>query len=148
MLTQKCQYALKAIFELGRYFEKGPVKIGRIAKTQEIPARFLEVILNELKQGGFVASRRGNDGGYFLLKDPQQLTVGEIIRFVDGPLGPVRPPESPSHSRLELVSDHVFQHLWERANDALSDIYDATTFFDLLEEDGRMRRHVALNYAI
>ena len=89
MVSQKCQYALRAVFELAKRHGRGPVRIGAVAKAQAIPPRFLEVILNQLKQAGFVESRRGNEGGYLLARAPERLTVGEIVRFVEGPIRPV-----------------------------------------------------------
>jgi Rrf2 family cysteine metabolism transcriptional repressor len=81
-ISQKCQYALRAVFELAVRTKEGPIKVGVIAEAQAIPTRFLEVILNQLKRGGFVESRRGNAGGYALAKSPAELTMGDIIRFV------------------------------------------------------------------
>ena len=66
-----------------------PMKIAEIAEREQIPIRFLEVILNQLKGGGFVQSRRGAEGGYRLARPADQLTVGEIMRYVDGPIAPV-----------------------------------------------------------
>ena len=89
MVSQKCQYAIRATFELAKRHGQGPVKISEIAETQSIPVRFLEVILNQLRQGGFVQSRRGADGGYYLIRKADELMVGDIIQFIEGPLVPV-----------------------------------------------------------
>ena len=111
MVSQKCQYALRAVFELAKRHGRGPVRIGDVAKAQAIPPRFLEVILNQLKQAGFVESRRGNEGGYLLARAPERLTVGEIVRFVEGPIRPVTcTPDSTEtacslHSPLRLPPD-------------------------------------------
>ena len=86
-ISQKCQYALRAIYELALHQDEGPCKIGAIAEAQSIPVRFLENILNSLKGAGFVDSVRGKDGGYYLLRKADEITVGEVIRFVQGPLG-------------------------------------------------------------
>ena len=88
-LSQKCQYAIRAVFQLAKEHGGGPIKIADVAEAQAIPPRFLELILGELKQGGFTESRRGKRGGYLLARPPAQITVGDIIRFVEGPLGPV-----------------------------------------------------------
>jgi len=76
LVSQKAQYALRAVFELARRHGKGWVKISDIADTQAIPIRFLEVILGQMKQAGFVVSRRGTEGGYMLAVAPGELTVG------------------------------------------------------------------------
>lgn len=83
-ITQKCQYALRAIYELARRQQEGPCKIGAVAEAQNIPVRFLENILSSLKSAGVVDSARGKDGGYFLAKPANAITVGEVIRFIQG----------------------------------------------------------------
>jgi Rrf2 family protein len=137
LISQKCQYALRALFELSKREGQGPVKISEIARAQAIPARFLEVILGQLKQAGFVFSQRGSRGGYALARSPKELTVGEVIRFVEGPFGPVICATSRSHSDCPLYGDCVFLPMWERVREAISDVYDHTTFRDLLEEEVR-----------
>src|SRR5512133_391623 len=89
-ISQKCQYALRAVFELAKQQGKSPLTIGHIAEQQDIPPRFLELILAELKQAGFLRSYRGKQGGYVLTVPPADLTAGQIIRLVDGPIEPVR----------------------------------------------------------
>jgi len=150
MVSQKCQYALRAVFELARNFGRGPVKIGVIAEAQAIPPRFLEVILNEMKQGGFVESRRGAEGGYLLVRRPDRLSVGEIIRFIEGPVGPVScvvgDPESTS---CPLHGDCVFMPMWERVREAMSSVYDTTTFDDLVvQEEARKGAGYVASYNI
>ena len=75
-ISKKCQYALRAVFELAVRNTGQPVKIQQIAGAQNIPPRFLEVILNQLRHAGFVESRRGNEGGYMLAPGAEELTVG------------------------------------------------------------------------
>lgn len=149
-ITQKCQYALRALFELARRSEQdsGPARIGDIAEIQKIPPRFLEVILNELKQGNFAESRRGKEGGYSLRRRPAEITVGEIIRFVQGPIGPVDCVSGEAAINCDLHGDCVFLPLWKRVEAALVDIYDKTTLQDLLEEDRRRRAEFSPDFTI
>ncbi|MFH0963236.1 MAG: Rrf2 family transcriptional regulator [Planctomycetota bacterium] len=148
-LSHKCQYAVRSIFELGKHYGNGPVKIADIARAQGIPARFLEVILSELKQGGFVESKRGAEGGYFLGRDPGGITVGEVIRFVEGPLGPVGClGDAAPRERCPLHENCVFTGLWGRAREAVSAVYDTTSFRDLAEEEAQMGRKFTPNYVI
>ncbi|MGO8705496.1 MAG: RrF2 family transcriptional regulator [Candidatus Brocadiia bacterium] len=138
MVSQKCQYALRAVFELAKRHGRGPVRISDIAKAQAIPPRFLEVILNQLRQAGFVESRRGNEGGYLLARAPERLTVGEIVRFVEGPMRPVTCTPDSTETACTLHSHCVFLPMWEKIRTAISDVYDHTTFQDLVDEEIRM----------
>ena len=81
----KGEYALQAILDLASRRAGEPIRIADIAQRQKIPQKFLELILASLKQGGFVESRRGAEGGYLLARPAESLTVGEVLRFVEGP---------------------------------------------------------------
>src|SRR5579872_497027 len=83
-ISVKSEYALHAIFDLASQHAGEPTKIADIAKRQKIPQKFLELILAGLKQGGFVESRRGAEGGYLLARPAEAITVGEVLRFVEG----------------------------------------------------------------
>ena len=148
LVTQKCQYALRAIFELAKHYGQGPMKISEIAQIQAIPPRFLEVILSQLKQGGFVQSRRGAEGGYWLVGVPQNLTLGEVIRFTEGPIRPVNCVSGGSKGQCPLYGGCVFLPMWEKARRAISDVYDSTTFQDLVDEEIRMRGGYVPSYSI
>jgi len=144
-VSQECQYALRAVLELARRYRRGSAKNSEIAEVQAIPPRFLEVILSQLRRGGFVGSRRGSSGGYVLLEDPARLTVGSIIRFIEGPVQPAgKPGAEPAEGRsLSLV------RMWERVGKAVKDLYDTTTFQDLLDEEARLgARQFVPSYAI
>jgi Rrf2 family cysteine metabolism transcriptional repressor len=124
------------------------VKISQIAEAQAIPPRFLEVILSQLKQGEFVASRRGNAGGYYLLRDPAGLTVGEVICFVQGPVAPVECTAQGGDKHCPLTEDCIFTTVWDRISKAITDVYDTTTFGDLLEEAERRKAGYTPGYDI
>jgi Rrf2 family protein len=135
-ISQKCQYALRALLELSKRRDvDGATPASEIADRQKIPPRFLELILGQLKQGGYVSSRRGVQGGYTLVSDPEELTVGEIIRFMDGPLSPVKCIGPAKRHDCELQGRCAFAQLWERARDAVAEVYDQTSFQDLMEDD-------------
>ena len=84
-ISVKGEYALQAIFDLASQRPGEPVKIADIARRQRIPQKFLELILSGLKQGGFVESRRGAEGGYLLARSPESISIGEVLRFIEGP---------------------------------------------------------------
>src|SRR6202008_4228369 len=122
-ISVKGEYALQAIFDLAANAGAEPVKIAEIAARQKIPQKFLELILASLKQGGFVESRRGAEGGYLLGRPPTQITVGEVYRFFEGGQN--------SQARAKGKPDSPFADLWLQVDNAISDIVDHTTFADL-----------------
>ncbi len=132
-LSQKCQYSLRAMFELAKRHGQGPVKASAIAETQEVPARFLEVLLAQLKQGGFVESRRGREGGYWFAGDPSDVTVGQIIRFADGSISPI--DGLTDGSGRGPSPGAAFMPLWDRVSKAISGVYDTTSFQDLVDRE-------------
>ncbi len=134
-VSQKCQYALRAVFELAKRSSTEPTTVAQIAKAQAIPARFLESILGELRQGGFTVSRRGAKGGFFLAVDPAVLSVGQIIEFIDGPVTPVKCLDDGASATCELAGQCAFMAMWTRARDAVTEVYDTTTFSDLVEAE-------------
>jgi Rrf2 family transcriptional regulator, cysteine metabolism repressor len=133
-ISQKCQYGLRAVLELSLRIGRGPVKTGDIAKAQSIPLKFLEVILVELKHGGFVESRRGVNGGYLLTGKPSNLTVGQIITFIDGPILPVDCVDDGKSSNCPQKKGCVFVDMWLEAREAVAAVYDGTTFQYLVEK--------------
>ena len=146
-MSQKCQYAVRATLELAKHYGKGPIPISEIASNQAVPGRFLENILNEMRQGGFVDSRRGVQGGYFLLTDPKKLTVGEVIRFVDGPFDPVKcigeqSKPCPLKGQCSLIE------LWLKAKNAVEEVYDGTSFQDLVEKERKLNHAIVADYCI
>jgi Rrf2 family cysteine metabolism transcriptional repressor len=148
LVSQKCQYALRAIFELARRNSRDPVKISDIAEAQAIPMQFLEVILSQLKQGRFVESKRGSKGGYFLICSPSELTVGDVVRFIQGPIGPVECVVDSSRGDCPLYGDCAFLPMWEKIQNAISDVYDNTTFQDLVDQESRDGGNRAIRYSI
>jgi Rrf2 family transcriptional regulator, cysteine metabolism repressor len=118
-VSVKGEYALQALFDLARQPSAEPVKIADIARRQKIPQKFLELILASLKQGGFVESRRGADGGYRLARAADQITVGEVLKFVDGGKRSKRPPDA-------------FTDMWKRVDASVSSILDRTTLAELV----------------
>lgn len=126
-VSVKGEYALRAVFDLAGRGGDDPVKIAEIAARQRIPQKFLELILSQLKQAGFLGSRRGADGGYFLAQPPEDITVGDILRHIDGPISPGR-----KQQRENLPPDSPFPELWQEVECALSGVIDKTTFADLV----------------
>src|SRR5579863_2703000 len=123
-ISVKGEYALQAIFDLATQPRGEPIKIADIARRQKIPQKFLELILAGLKQGGFVESRRGAEGGYLLSRAPEAITVGQVMRFVEG-------TKSNKPARKKNISD-PFTETWKRVDQSVSDVIDQTTFAELV----------------
>lgn len=139
-ISVKGEYALQAIFDLASQRAGEPVKIAEIARRQKIPQKFLELILAGLKQGGFVESRRGAEGGYLLARPADSITVGEVLRFVEGP--------QPARGRPRRKGESPFADLWQRVDQVVSGIVDKTTFADLLREWNEKQNRYVLNWEI
>ena len=118
-ISVKSEYALRAIFDLAMSPDTEPVKIADIAKRQQIPQKFLELILASLRQGGFVESRRGADGGYRLSRPATEITVGQVLAYVE------------NGKKSGRNAPDAFTDLWTRVDRAVSDIIDHTTFAEL-----------------
>jgi Rrf2 family cysteine metabolism transcriptional repressor len=126
-ISVKGEYALQAVFDLAAHTSGEPVKIADISKRQKIPQKFLELILASLKQGGFVESRRGAEGGYMLARPADTITVGEVLRYVEGSRAP--------RSRMpRRAGETPFTETWRKVDEAISAIVDHTTFAELARQ--------------
>ena len=137
----KGEYALQAIFDLATQRQGEPVRIADIAHRQKIPQKFLELILAGLKQGGFVESRRGAEGGYLLARPAETITVGEVLRFVDG-------PNHGRAGRRRPKAETPFTDMWQQVDRAVGEIVDHTTFAGLARAWAERQNKYALNWEI
>jgi len=130
-ISKKCQYALRAVFELASKNRDEPVKTHDIASAQGISPRFAEVILNELKHGGFVESRRGNEGGYILARSSDDLTVREVIEYIQGPIS-IAQEGITNKGNAAYFGDEAFHELWRQVNNAIVEVFESKAFADLI----------------
>ena len=135
-ISVKSEYALQAIFDLAQQPPGEPVKIADIARRQKIPQKFLELILSSLKQGGFVESRRGAEGGYKLAKPADQITIGEVLRFAE------------DTKKARKFANSPFNDIWKRVDEAVSSILDKTTFADLARQWKQTQGRFVANWEI
>ena len=142
-ISKKCQYALKAVFELAWRDQDEPIRTYEIAEAQRISPRFMEIILNELKHGGFVESRRGNEGGYMLARDARKLTVREIMEHIEGPISLAQ-----NSNDAASVGNEAFKKLWQEVNNAVGEVCESKSFVDLVKFERAKRNKCALNYSI
>lgn len=114
MLSKKTKYAIRALIALGESFEKQSLNISTIAEEQKIPKKFLEQILLEMRNAGFLYSKKGAGGGYSLLKNPKEINLVQVIRLTGGPI-----------SQLPCVSLNFYQKCEECRNEETCGIRDA-----------------------
>ncbi|HYU59551.1 MAG TPA: Rrf2 family transcriptional regulator [Solirubrobacterales bacterium] len=128
-VSAKSDYAVRAAIELAAAGE-GPVKGDRISEAQDIPLRFLENILGELKHAGLVQSQRGQEGGYWLNRPPGEVTLADIIRAVDGPLASVR-GRRPDEVSYEGDAEPL-QRVWVALRANIREVLESVTLADLV----------------
>jgi len=138
-ISQKGLYALKAMTMLARRFNDGAIRIRDIAYEEELPEKFLELILLELKNARMVESVRGAKGGYRLRRPPDQIDLASIIRLIDGPLAPFGDAEQLRGLIETETHDRALYQVFLDVRDAAARILENTTLADLLDEKSRPR---------
>jgi Rrf2 family protein len=129
-LSKRTQYCLRALYALARDYRSGPTLIARLAEEEAIPKKFLEQILLSLKAMGLVRSKKGKGGGYSLVQPPDRITIGWVIRMVEGPLAPL---PCASETRFRKCDECVdvetcgTRIVMREVRDAISKILDSTT---------------------
>jgi Rrf2 family cysteine metabolism transcriptional repressor len=135
-ISVKSEYALLAVFDLSLQPPGEPVKIADVARRQKIPQKFLELILASLKHGGFVESRRGAEGGYRLAKPANEITVGEVLRFVE------------DGKQTKRVTSNPFHQIWKQVDAAVAGILDHITFAELARNWQKSQARYVANWDI
>lgn len=136
MLSQKIRYTIRALQHLADRFGEGPVQLSEIAQTQNIPAKFLTVILSELSREGVVASQRGRDGGYWLALPPVDIRYGDIIRLMRGSLALVPCASRYAHETCKncVAEENCrLRALMLRVRDEMAAVLDRITLADPIE---------------
>jgi Rrf2 family protein len=122
-VSVKCEYALRAVLDLALASSVDPIRIADIASRRRIPQKFLETILSDLRKQGFLESRRGAEGGYLLARAASSITVGEVVRAVEGGRGSSAAEE---HGPIEF--------LWNEVDAAIASVIDRKTIAELARE--------------
>lgn len=136
MLSKKSKYGLKAALFLARNSEGAAVPISDIARSENIPKKFLEFILVTLKNNGILYSQKGRGGGYLLGRSPADITVGEIIRVLDGPIAPVPCVSVTAYHTCNMCPDDKkceIKLVMKDVRDSIANILDSTSLTDLIE---------------
>jgi Rrf2 family protein len=141
MISQKARYAFKAIIALSSSRSDECRQARDIAESEQIPQSFLEQILLELRRAGLVASRRGRDGGHFLLRDPADITFGEVLRLIDGPVAPLPCLSRTAYRRCRDCKDEkscVMRRGFGRAYNATLEVLERMSIADACADDGEL----------
>lgn len=136
MLSKKAQYAFRALTYLVERYDQGPVLISEISRKKKIPLKFLENILLELRKAGFLESKKGKGGGYFVAQPPSKITVAAVIRVVDGPIAMLPCVSLYFYQRCKNCDEkHCGLHdIMEGVRDATLHILEEKTLQDLVAE--------------
>ncbi|MCX8159498.1 MAG: Rrf2 family transcriptional regulator [Candidatus Saccharicenans sp.] len=132
-LSTRGEYASRAMLELAVRYGQGPVPIRIISLAQAIPQQFLEQILLLLKRAGYVKSKKGPAGGYYLSRPPAQINVAEVIRVMDGPLAPINCVSVMEHEPCPLEDRCGLKWLWKEVRDMVAAHLEKTSFDDVLK---------------
>jgi Rrf2 family transcriptional regulator, cysteine metabolism repressor len=132
-ITYKGDYALKAVLDLALHYNKELVTSQDMAKHINAPSKFLEQVLLELRKCGLIESRRGKVGGYRLSKPPDRITLGDVVRFIDGDIEPISCVKD-KYMDCTDMRRCVFKGIWQKVARATSDIIDNVTFEDLANQ--------------
>ena len=135
MLSQRCRYALKAMLNLARDTSGQSKQVSALASEENIPRKFLESIMSEMRQNGMVESARGKTGGYRLSRPAELITFGEIMRHIDGPLALLTCVSQNFYKRCDDCQDEKtceLRRVMSRVRREASDILDRTTLADAI----------------
>ncbi|WP_034429884.1 RrF2 family transcriptional regulator [Caldisalinibacter kiritimatiensis] len=133
-LSTKGRYGLKAMFELALHYGEGPIPLNNIAESQNISEHYLEQLIATLRRKGLVKSVRGAQGGYMLARAPEEITVGEVIRPLEGSIAPsecVIDDETVSCDKEDVC---VTKTVWKRIRDSINEVIDSITLQDMIDD--------------
>jgi Rrf2 family cysteine metabolism transcriptional repressor len=128
------RYGLKAMFVLAQHYGQGPLPLKQVAEDQGISEAYLEQLIGELRKSGLVKSVRGAQGGYLLGKPPDRITVGDIIRVLEGPIAPADCVIDDDSDLCDQADKCVTRLIWERVRDSVTKVLDSMSLADMLAE--------------
>jgi len=142
MLQKKSKYAIRALLALAQRPEQEPVLIADLAAQERIPKKFLEFILLMLRNKGILQSKRGRGGGYFLGRKPEAISLGEVIRALDGPLAPVPCVSHTAYRKCDECEDELtcgIRAVMNDVRDATAAIFDRESLADILRRIAKLQ---------
>jgi len=133
-LSTRGRYGLRAMIDMAKSEDKGPIATHTIAERQGISERYLEQLMVPLKRAGLVKSIRGSQGGYILGKSPDCITAGDIIRVLEGPIAPVECVSESNPEACDRADFCVTRVIWTKVRDSIAEVLDSYSLADLVQE--------------
>ena len=147
-ISTKGRYGIKAMLDLALYSKGEYIALRSIAKRQGISENYLEQLFSVLKKAGLVKSIRGAQGGYVLSDSPDKITIGAILRALEGSLAPVNCVIEDSPIKCERIDICVTRIIWEKIRNKINEVVDSITLADLVEEYKKQRENTGYLYYI
>jgi Rrf2 family protein len=144
-INYKGDYAIKALLSLANNYNHNYLSINELSEKIDAPIKFMEQVLLQLKHGGFVESKRGNEGGYKLTRHPSRISLGEVVRFINGPIEPISCLE-PHYTGCKETSFCVLRQVWKQVYESTANIIDTVSLEDLVNRSKKLE--VASSYSI
>jgi len=135
-ISTKSTYGIRAMFELALHYGRSPVSVAFISERESISIPYLEQLLSKLRKKGLVRSVRGPKGGYILVKKPKDITVGDIVRVLDGMITPVHCMGS--NNNCKMIDRCVTKTVWKKLKDAVDETLDSVSLKDLCNDAKKM----------
>lgn len=142
-LSTRSRYGLRALIDLAFHYNDGPVPLREVAERQNLPENYLEHLMAALRRGGIIKSVRGPSGGYYLNRAPQDITLGDIFRLLEGPIAPAECSAS-SEGTCSSPSDCFVFSLWQELSDEINNVFDSKTLADVLKGADEFARNKSL----
>jgi len=147
-LSTKGRYGLIAMLDLASYYLGGPVALKSIAERQKISESYLEQLFASLRKSGLVKSIRGAQGGYLIANEPGGITIGSILRALEGSMAPVDCVAEGDTVRCERENECITRFVWKRIRDGINEVVDSVTLENLVEECANYKQHGSYMYYI
>lgn len=139
-LSTKGRYGVKAMFDLAQHYGEGPVSLKQVADRQGISEHYLEQLISGLRKTGLVKSIRGAQGGYILAREPATITVGDVIRVLEGPIAPVDCVAEEEPEVCDKAECCVTRGIWEKVRDSIAEVLDSITLEDMVKDAEKLQR--------
>ncbi|MTI80088.1 MAG: Rrf2 family transcriptional regulator [Firmicutes bacterium] len=133
-LSTKGHYGLKAMYDLALHYSNDPIPLKTVAERQRLSENYLEQLIAALRKAGLVRSVRGAQGGYILAKPPEEITVGDVVRVLEGPIAPLECVSEEYIGDCDQFNYCISRNVWAKVRDSISDVLDSISLADMCRE--------------